>query len=71
MLNHNQIDKALAGIVPKYNVRSVAYFGSYAAGTQTQGSDLDLFVGFRNPFISLYELIGLEMEYRGLLENGA
>jgi predicted nucleotidyltransferase len=62
MLTHNQIVTALAGIVPKYDVKSVAYFGSYAAGTQKHDSDLDLLVEFRNPFISLYDLIGLEME---------
>ena len=43
-------------------MKSVSYFGSYANGTQTQSSDLDLLVEFHNPFISLYDLIGLEME---------
>ena len=48
--------------MPRYDVKSVSYFGSYADGTQTQDSDLDLLVEFCNPFISLYDLIGLEME---------
>ena len=43
-------------------MKSVSYFGSYANGTQTQDSDLDLLVEFSDPYISLYDLIGLEME---------
>lgn len=62
VLTHNQISEAISHIVPRYDVRSVSYFGSYADGTQTQNSDLDLLVEFRNPFISLYDLIRLEME---------
>jgi predicted nucleotidyltransferase len=62
VLSHTRISEAITQIAPKYDVKSVSYFGSYAAGTQTQDSDLDLLIEFGNPFISLYELIGLEME---------
>ena len=67
ILTHNQISEAISLIMPKYDVKSVSYFGSYANGSQTQDSDLDLLVEFRNPFISLYELIGLEMEIEAKL----
>jgi predicted nucleotidyltransferase len=62
MLTHNQIKKAILSIAPKYNVKSVSYFGSYALGKQTDESDLDLLIEFVNPFVSLYDLIGLEEE---------
>jgi predicted nucleotidyltransferase len=62
MLTHKQIQTAVNNIVPKYKVKSVAYFGSYALGNQTDDSDLDLLVEFDDPFVSLYDLIGLEME---------
>ena len=62
VLTNNQISEVISHIVPRYGVKSVSYFGSYANGTQTQSSDLDLLVEFRNPFISLYDLIALEME---------
>jgi predicted nucleotidyltransferase len=54
-------------IVPKYKVKSVSYFGSYATGKQTEDSDLDLLVEFVNPFVSLYDLIGLEEEIENQL----
>ena len=62
VLTHNQISEVISQIVPRYGVKSVSYFGSYANRTQTQSSDLDLLVEFHNPFISLHDLIGLEME---------
>jgi predicted nucleotidyltransferase len=62
MLTHKQIEEVIKSVVPKYDIKSVSYFGSYAAGMQTDGSDLDLLVEFKNPFVSLYDLIGLEDE---------
>ena len=62
VITHKQITEAISQVVPRYNVKSVSYFGSFAAGTQTKDSDLDLLVELYNPYVSLYDLIELEME---------
>ncbi|WP_456465648.1 type VII toxin-antitoxin system MntA family adenylyltransferase antitoxin [Persephonella sp.] len=43
----------------KYNVKSIAIFGSYVKGTQTKKSDIDIFVEFKKP-ITLIQFIKLE-----------
>jgi predicted nucleotidyltransferase len=67
MLTHAQIENVISRIAPKYNVKSVSYFGSYALGKQTDDSDLDLLVEFTNPFVSLYDLISIEEEIENSL----
>jgi predicted nucleotidyltransferase len=69
MLTHEIIRDTISNIAPKYDVKAVSYFGSYAIGKQTDESDLDLLVEFRNPFVSLYDLIGLEMEIEDSLHT--
>ncbi len=43
----------------KYNVKSIAIFGSYVRETQTKESDIDTLVEFKKP-ISLIQFIKLE-----------
>ena len=43
----------------KYNVKSIAIFGSYVRGTQTKESDIDILVEFKKP-ITLIQFIKLE-----------
>jgi predicted nucleotidyltransferase len=54
MLTESQIRNTISTIAPDYNIKSVSYFGSYASGCQTDDSDLDLLVEFKNPFVSLF-----------------
>jgi uncharacterized protein len=53
MLTKNDIEIKLREIKPlladKFHVSKVGYFGSFALGTQTNGSDLDLLVEFSQP----------------------
>jgi predicted nucleotidyltransferase len=53
MLSTNEIESKLKQIKPmltdKYHVSSIGYFGSFAKGQQTDGSDLDLLVEFSQP----------------------
>lgn len=50
----------------KYQVTSLALFGSYARGTQRKASDIDLVAEFsRVP--TYIELVGLEREFRDRL----
>lgn len=53
MLTRTDIEIKLKEIKPlladKFHVSRVGYFGSFALGTQTAGSDLDLLVEFSQP----------------------
>jgi len=56
MLTHNDICQAVKTAAPKYGIKNVYYFGSYAKGTSTDDSDLDLLVEFdRNP-VSIFTI---------------
>ena len=46
MLTHEQIVNAVSKTATKFPVKSVSYFGSYADGSVTEESDLDLLVEF-------------------------
>ncbi|MDR0764049.1 MAG: nucleotidyltransferase family protein [Synergistaceae bacterium] len=58
MLTHKDICKAVGNSALKYKIKNAYYFGSYAKGTQTDDSDLDLLVEFE-PAATLLTLAGL------------
>ncbi len=62
MTTHEEICDAVSKAANKYNIKAAYYFGSYAAGRQTEASDVDLLVEFRNPFVSLFAISGLSLE---------
>jgi predicted nucleotidyltransferase len=64
MLTGNQIAEEICKIAVDYEIRSVAYFGSYANGNMTEDSDLDVLVEFVDEFHSLY----IEIEFQQRLE---
>jgi predicted nucleotidyltransferase len=53
MLTRNDIENTLKRLKPelqeRFHVRSIGYFGSFAKGSQTELSDLDLLVEFSQP----------------------
>jgi len=53
MLTRNDIENTLKRLKPelqeRFHVRSIGYFGSFAKGSQTELSDLDLLVEFSKP----------------------
>ena len=61
MLTHDEIVNAVKKTVVSYPIRTVAYFGSYADGNQTEDSDLDLLVEFVRP-ISLTTIIDFQLD---------
>ena len=65
MVVHEDIIKAVAKTASFFPIKSVAYFGSYAEGKQTDKSDLDVLVEFEKPSVSLLLLSAVKLE----LEN--
>ncbi|MDR1013534.1 MAG: nucleotidyltransferase domain-containing protein [Coriobacteriales bacterium] len=62
MLTHEDIRSGVQGLAGDYPIVRVSYFGSYADGRATDGSDLDVLVEFATPAVSLLTL--LEIKYR-------
>ena len=67
MLAHEDICRAISEAAPKYKVSKAYYFGSYANGTQSENSDLDLLVDFDEQPISLFTIAGLAAELEELI----
>ena len=60
MLSHEIIKDKINMLAPMYPLKKVSYFGSYALGTQTEASDLDVLVEFTMPNVSLLTLADLK-----------
>jgi len=60
MLNLDQITADIIKVVVSYPVKTVSLFGSYAEGSATENSDVDLLVEFITPNISLFTLLNLK-----------
>ena len=67
MTTHEKICDAVGMAAPKYNIKTAYYFGSCAAGRQTEESDIDLLVEFRSPFVSLFAISNLSLELEARL----
>ena len=65
----SDIKQYVAQVAPLYDVAKVSLFGSYASGTQTENSDIDLLVEFpqkpKEP-ITLFTVIGLKQDLEEL-----
>ena len=60
------IKNFVAQVAPSFDVKKVSLFGSYAVGEQTQDSDIDLLVEFRQHSVSLLLILGLKDELEEL-----
>ncbi|MDR1158185.1 MAG: nucleotidyltransferase domain-containing protein [Oscillospiraceae bacterium] len=56
----DKIRQVAARLAKDYPIKSLSCFGSYASGSQTKDSDIDLLVEFTSPTISLIKLSGLK-----------
>lgn len=65
MLTIAEIGRAVREVAGRYPVRRVCLFGSYADGSATENSDVDLWVEFTESPISFYRVMG----FRGALER--
>jgi predicted nucleotidyltransferase len=70
MLTHEEICRAVSKAAPKYQIKNAYYFGSYARGTQTENSDLDMLIDFGTPFVSLFDIAGLACDLEEMLSKG-
>jgi len=62
MLTHEDICQAVEKAAAKYKISNAYYFGSYARGTQSDESDLDLLVDFGSHSVSLFDIAGLAVD---------
>ena len=67
MLTLQQISDGIAAASREYPLRRVELFGSYAKGTNTAESDVDLLVAFEQPRVSLLTLGSLKSRMEKLL----
>lgn len=62
------IQKKIVQIARNYPISYLALFGSYARGTATSKSDIDIAVRFSQP-IDLLTFVGIQLEMEALLER--
>ena len=67
MLTVSDITAAVSKLAEKYDIKEIMLFGSYANGTNTASSDIDLLVEFKSDYVSLLTLSSLKIEIEELL----
>ena len=60
MITIDQIKQEIQTVAEEYPIKKVELFGSYADGTHTEQSDIDLLVEFTSPSISLLTLSAMK-----------
>lgn len=56
MLTTEDIRASILDLVEEYDVKKISVFGSYADGTATETSDVDILVEFLTKNVSLFKL---------------
>ena len=69
MLTLKQITKAAEIVAKEYPIVKIELFGSYANGTNTPDSDVDLLIEFETRSISLITLCGIKNRLEDLLNT--
>lgn len=69
MLTLEQIKNAAEIVAKEYPITKIELFGSYARGTNTAESDVDLLVEFETRSISLIVLCGIKNRMEELLDT--
>lgn len=57
----DQISETVNSISSEYGITKASLFGSYADGTCTDDSDIDLLIEFTTPSVSLFKISGLKI----------
>jgi predicted nucleotidyltransferase len=66
MRSLDEIEQSIRSVLLSYGATSAAVFGSYAKGTATEASDIDLLVGLPD-HLDLWDIIHIENELSDLL----
>ncbi len=69
MLTLTQIKDSITEVVNKYPVKKLSIFGSYADGSATEGSDLDMLIEFSSTEVSLFLLSEIKDEIQSKLNR--
>lgn len=69
MLTIDKIKKAVLSVIVNYPVKRIDLFGSYAEGTNTAASDVDLMVEFQTPTVSLLTLSSMRCSLEDALDT--
>ncbi len=70
MLTLDQITNAAKKVAKEYPIKAIHLFGSYANGTNTENSDVDLLVEFiENNGVSLITICSLKIRMEELLNK--
>jgi predicted nucleotidyltransferase len=65
-----EIKNKIVPILKKYGVQKAALFGSFITGEQTQDSDVDILVEFKDAENkTLLDLVGLQLDLEDLLNR--
>ena len=64
MLSKDEIQKNIDATCPKYNVKKATLFGSYAHGTATEDSDVDVLIEFFSKQTSFDNQFGFQSELK-------
>lgn len=68
-LSLGKITESVQEVSKVYPIKKVILFGSYANGTFTEESDVDLLVEFQSRHISLFKLSGLKLALEEMLDK--
>lgn len=68
MRSLNEIRSAVRAVAPLYAVKRAELFGSYANGTASEKSDVDLLVEFAESPVSLFDICGLQETLSEMLQ---
>ena len=67
MLTIAQITNAAEIVAKEFPIKNITLFGSYADGTNTENSDVDLLVEFSTDRVSLLTLASIKYRFEELL----
>ena len=67
MLTIEQIIKGVSSVADEFQIKSIILFGSYADGTNTPESDIDLLIEFKAAAVSLLTLSALKNKIEDIL----
>jgi len=67
MVSIETVKREIVKIASAYGIKKANLFGSYADGTATERSDLDLLLEFETHSISIFKLAGIKIQLEGAI----